>query len=178
MKKVSIGRPAADLTKDRRVADHVAELLSVRELRPLTAGFMQQTAKTLGHQVGRKRAAAMVGHLKASGAIEERGRYRGKHGFWVRIYRIRRRIPTSSLVTGSVRRNSQVKRQGWWNHGLFGNPEDAKPTGVDHKTLQKWRSPAFERLEIMREMEWLSSSLPAGVKHCFSPAEVAGVRCS
>lgn len=123
------GRPKADDALDRRVAEHVLDVLARRRTTmPLTAGFMQAVClQGFGHRVGRKRAARMCAHLALSGRIAPVGRYRGlRHGYWVTLWRVLQRV---APVSSSVRKKSRVKfdeRKRWWEHALFGTP-DGKP---------------------------------------------------
>jgi hypothetical protein len=122
------GRPSADEALDRKVAEHVLAVLArKRATLPLTAGFMQAcAAQGFNHRVGQKRAARMCAHLRQAGLLTPYSRYRGRHGFWVTIYRVIHRVAPGSF---SVRRKSRVKydeRKNWWKHALFGTP-DGKP---------------------------------------------------
>lgn len=105
-----------------------------RDVRPLTAGFLQQQIRNLfGERVGEHRAEAMIRHLRASGRLLEVGFYKAKrHGFRVLVFRL---LPGSS----SVRKNSPVKRVPWWQHPLFGNPGGAIPVGSTRGQRKRWR---------------------------------------
>jgi hypothetical protein len=141
-----LGRPAANEDLDKKVAEHVCSILArKRDRRPLTVGFMQTVAAAIGHKVGEHRAARMVNHLKATKRITQVGRYQAKtHGYYVAIYRLH------SYVVSSIRRNSPVKRLGWWQHGLFGNPDGEKPLFAAKKDLRRWKSKTHRALEYAR----------------------------
>jgi hypothetical protein len=148
-----IGRPRANRELDTRVAEHALELFSRKRLRmPITGGYMQEyVLRVLGHKIGQNRAAEMVRHLRRTGKITQVSRYKGKHGFWVPIFRINVR---ASQDASSVLRKSAVKQLPWWQHGLFGNPGGCPPRDSTRKQRKRWGSGLFRAYEREREAVW------------------------
>lgn len=141
------GRPAANLDKDLRVAEHVVTVLARRRQKmPLTVGFMQAVSlQGFGHKVGEHRAARMIHHLRFTNRLTPVGRYRGNpHGFFVTIYRLR------DSVSSSVRRKAVVKSREWWEHGLFGNPNGEEPVGYTEQRVKRWKQREWRLAEIIR----------------------------
>jgi len=149
--------------------DVVRHLLGARAERrdperfPLTEGAFQAVARRLGHEIGQKRARAMIRRLQATGAIASSGQYRQPYrnaairsGFRVPLYRLGRRAQTLRRsrrrqakrpvgTATAVKARSAVR---WWQHPLFGDvcglppPEIPKPR-LRHMTSldEVFRSP-------------------------------------
>jgi len=84
--------------------------------------------------VGEKRAREIVRWLVTHRYLEEVGTYKGKHGYRIRLFRVRR----SPRLRSSVGRRPRVKP--WWQHPLFGFGSNAYPKELPGH-MRKWKSP-------------------------------------
>jgi hypothetical protein len=145
------------------MAEQAVTLLARRrDVRPLTAGFLQQQIWSFFRErIGEHRAEAMIRHLRSSRRLLQVGSYKSKrHGFHVPIYRLAQ--PAGS-VTSSVRKNSRVKPRAWWQHPLFGTPDGKPPPGTSERQKLWWQSGLWRKGERSWERE-------AGVVHSFKLA--------
>jgi hypothetical protein len=115
------------------------------ELFPLTEDAFQAIARRLGHQVGDKRARAIIKRCIALEVLEGAGSYRQRYrssaarsGFRVPLFQ----LGTSAAAKrkASVGKRRTVKRSGpvrWWAHPLFGEPNGRPPPHLEPRDARR-----------------------------------------
>jgi hypothetical protein len=116
-----------------------------RETFPLTEGAFQAIARRLGHQVGDKRARAIIKRCIALGVLEGAGSYRQRYrssatrsGFLVPLFRLG--TSASAKRQASVGKRRAVKRSRpvrWWAHPLFGEPNGRPPPHLEPRDARR-----------------------------------------
>jgi hypothetical protein len=115
---------------------------------PLTEAAFQAIARRLGHQVGDKRARAIIKRCIALEVLESAGSYRQRYrgsgarsGFRVRLFRLG--APASAKRKASVGKPRSVKsriRRRWWQHPLFGDICGLPPPEIPRSRLRGMKS--------------------------------------
>jgi hypothetical protein len=118
------------------------------ELFPLTEDAFQAIARRLGHQVGDKRARAIIKRCTALGVLESAGSYRQRYrrsgtrsGFRVPLFRLK--TTAAAKRKASVGKRRTVKRSRpvrWWAHPLFGEPNGRPPPHLALEAARRMRS--------------------------------------
>jgi hypothetical protein len=117
----------------------------VTEAFPLTEDAFQAIARRLGHQIGDKRARAIITRCIAFGVIESAGSYRQRYrrsgarsGFLVPLFRLG--TSASAKRQASVGKRRTVKRSRparWWAHPLFGEPNGRPPPHLEPRDARR-----------------------------------------
>jgi hypothetical protein len=142
------GRIARQVLRALVRARQATPTVSCAEQFPLTEDAFQAIARRLGHQVGDKRARAIIRRLTTMGVLESAGSYRQRYrssavrsGFRVPLFRLG--TTAAAKRKASVGKRRSVKRSRpvrWWAHPLFGEPNGRPPPHLGLEAARRMRS--------------------------------------
>jgi hypothetical protein len=115
---------------------------------PLTEDAFQAIARRLGHQVGDKRARAIIKRCVALGVLENAGSYRQRYrrsgarsGFLVPLFRLGTSASAKRQASVGKRRSVKCSRPvRWWAHPLFGEPNGRPPPHLGLAAARRMQS--------------------------------------